>query len=30
VRGAQPKMPGASVYVTGFTPFDHTLDFEAS
>lgn len=30
VRGAQPKMPGASVYVTGYTPFDHTLDFEAS
>lgn len=30
VRGAAPKMRGASVYVTGFTPFDHTMDFEAS
>ncbi|MCS7024537.1 MAG: hypothetical protein NZV14_07030 [Bryobacteraceae bacterium] len=30
VRGAEPKMPGASVYVTGYSPFDHTLEFEAS
>jgi hypothetical protein len=28
VRGAQPKLPGSSVYLTGFTPFDHTLTFE--
>jgi hypothetical protein len=27
VRGAETKMPGASVYITGFTPFDHTLEF---
>lgn len=28
VRGAEPKLPGASVYLTGYTPFDHTLEFE--
>ena len=28
VRGAQPKLSGPSVYLTGFTPFDHTLNFE--
>jgi hypothetical protein len=27
VRGAEPKLPGGSVYITGFTPFDHTLEF---
>ncbi len=27
VRGAEPKLAGPSVYVTGFTPFDHTLEF---
>lgn len=27
VRGAESKLPGASVYITGFTPFDHTLEF---
>lgn len=27
VRGAEAKLPGGSVYVTGFTPFDHTLEF---
>jgi hypothetical protein len=26
VRGAEPKLPGESVYLTGFTPFDHTLE----
>lgn len=28
VRGAEPKLPAQSVYLTGFTPFDHTLTFE--
>jgi hypothetical protein len=28
VRGAQPKLPGPSVYLTAYTPFDHTLTFE--
>jgi len=27
VRGALPKLPGPSVYLTAFTPFDHTLRF---
>lgn len=27
VRGAEPKLPGPSVYLTAFTPFRHTLDF---
>jgi hypothetical protein len=30
LRGAEPKLPGVSVYVTGYTPFDHTLSFEFS
>jgi hypothetical protein len=28
VRGAEPKLPGTSVYLCGYTPFDHTLTFE--
>ena len=28
LRGAEPQLPGASVYLTGYTPFDHTLRFE--
>jgi hypothetical protein len=28
VRGAEPRLPGVSVYVTGFTPFDHTIRLE--
>jgi hypothetical protein len=28
VRGAEPKLAGPSVYVTGLTPFDRTLEFE--
>lgn len=28
VRGAEPKLAGESVYLTGYTPFDHTLDLQ--
>jgi hypothetical protein len=28
VRGAEPRLPGQSVYITGYTPFDHTLEIE--
>lgn len=28
IRGAQAKLEGPSVYLTGYTPFDQTLDFE--
>jgi hypothetical protein len=28
LRGALPKQPGTSIYLTGFTPFDHTVEFE--
>ena len=30
VRGAEPKLPGRSVYITGFTPFDRTFVFEGA
>ncbi|MEO7272033.1 MAG: hypothetical protein ABIX28_04855 [Vicinamibacterales bacterium] len=30
VRGAEPALPGQSVYLTGYTPFDHTLTFEVA
>jgi hypothetical protein len=28
VRGAEGRLPGGAVYLTGYTPFDHTLEFE--
>jgi hypothetical protein len=28
LRGAEPTLPGQSVYITGFTPFDRTITFE--
>jgi hypothetical protein len=28
VRGAEPKLPGPSAYITGITPFDRTIEFE--
>ncbi len=28
LRGADPKLPGTSVYITGYTPFDRTVRFE--
>jgi hypothetical protein len=28
IRGALPKLPGSSVYLTGFTPFDHTVSID--
>ncbi len=28
LRGAEAKMPGGSIYITGYTPFHHTLEFE--
>jgi hypothetical protein len=28
VRGAEPRLPGMSVYITGYTPFDRTLRLE--
>ena len=28
VRGAEAKLPGTSVYLTGTTPFDRTIEFE--
>jgi hypothetical protein len=30
LRGALPKQPGTSIYLTGFTPFDHTVEFECT
>ncbi|MBY0503475.1 MAG: hypothetical protein K2X03_06190 [Bryobacteraceae bacterium] len=30
VRGAESKLPGPSIYLTGLTPFDVTLHFEVS
>jgi hypothetical protein len=28
LRGAEPRLPGPSVYITGFTPFDRTIGLE--
>lgn len=30
LRGAEPKLPGVSVYITGFTPFDRLIKFECA
>ncbi len=30
LRGAEAKLPGTSVYLTGYTPFDRTISFEFS
>jgi len=30
VRGAESKLPGPSIYLTGLTPFDITLNFEVT
>ena len=27
VRGAEPKLPGRCVYLTGYAPFEHTIEF---
>jgi hypothetical protein len=29
VRGAQPRLPANAVFLTGVTPFDHTLEIVA-
>lgn len=28
IRGASPKLPGPSIYLTGYTPFKHVLTFD--
>jgi hypothetical protein len=28
LRGAEPRLPGLSVYITGYTPFDRTVVLE--
>lgn len=30
IRGAEPRLPGLTVYLTGFTPFDRTVVFEGA
>jgi hypothetical protein len=30
LRGAEPRLPGESVYITGFTPFDRTITLEST
>jgi hypothetical protein len=30
LRGAEPRLPGLSVYITGYTPFDRTIVFECA
>jgi hypothetical protein len=29
VRGARPRLEGPSIFLSGFTPFDHTISFTA-
>ncbi len=29
VRGARPRLEGPSLFLTGFTPFDHTVEFKS-
>jgi len=29
IRGAEPKLPGRSVYITGYTPFTYSLQIRA-
>jgi hypothetical protein len=28
LRGAEPRLPGLSVYITGYTPFDRTISLD--
>ena len=30
IRGAEPKLPGKSVYITGYTPFSYSLQIQTS
>ena len=30
VRGAEPRLPGQSLYITGLTPFDRTIRIEGA
>ena len=30
LRGAEPRLPGLSVYITGFTPFERTIELECA
>ena len=30
LRGAEPRLPGLSVYITGYTPFDRTIVLECA
>jgi hypothetical protein len=30
LRGAEPRLPGMSVYITGFKPFERTIELECA